>query len=207
MPKPSEDSSTPSEALTTDDQQGQVTQTSTQTNVPSNTTTSENTNNSNTSSSSDIKDNTNISETPAATPESTNSVNPSTAAQTAPQQSSTEAPLTSPVVTPQGADAKLPSTEDQSQNKVVQTEESDKSSSDQSTPNADFFPAQTQNPLESIPDNPSAALVGQQSPGFDDNSLYDPTIVKKTDIPVTADMFSNPLGKSAKELIRYRADF
>jgi len=193
LPKPSEDSSTPSEAVTTDNQQGQATQTSTQTDATSNTTPSENTNSSNNSSSADIKDNTNISETPAATPESTNSVNSSTAAQTAPQQSSTEAPMTSPVVTPQGADAKLPSTEDQSQNKVVQTEESDKSSSDQSTPNVDFFPAQTQNPLESIPDNPAAALVGQQSPGFDDNSLYDPTIVKKTDIPVAADMFSNPL--------------
>ena len=186
--------------MTTDNQQEQATQTSTQTDATSNTTSSENTN-SNNSSSSDIKDNTDISETPAATPESTNSVNPSTAAQTAPQQSSTEAPLTSPVVTSQGADAKLPSTEDQSQNKVVQTEESDKSSSDQSTPNADFFPAQTQNPLESIPDNSAAALVGQQSPGFDDNSLYDPTIVKKTDIPVTADMFSNPLGKSANDFI------
>lgn len=134
-------------------------------------------------------------------------MNPSTAAQTAPQQSSTEASLTSPAVTPQGTDAKLPSTEDQSQNKVVQTEESDKSSSDQSTPNADFFPAQTQNPLETIPDNPAAALVGQQSPGFDDNSLYDPTIVKKTDIPVAADMFSNPLGKFAKDGITYRDDF
>lgn len=192
--------------MTTDNQQGQATQTSTQTDATSNTTSSENTNNSNNSSSSDIKNSTDISETPAATSESTNSVNPSTAAQTAPQQSSTEAPLTSPVVTPQGADAKLPSTEDQSQNKVVQTEENDKSSSDQSTPNADFFPAQTQNPLESIPDNSAAALVGQQSPGFDDNSLYDPTIVKKTDIPVTADMFSNPLGKSAKDLI-YHDDF
>jgi len=207
LPKPSEDSSTPSEAVTTDNQQGQATQTSTQTDATSNTTPSENTNSSNNSSSADIKDNTNISETPAATPESTNSVNSSTAAQTAPQQSSTEAPMTSPVVTPQGADAKLPSTEDQSQNKVVQTEESDKSSSDQSTPNADFFPAQTQNPLESIPDNPAAALVGQQSPGFDDNSLYDPTIVKKTDIPVAADMFSNPLGKSAEDLITYRDNF
>ena len=194
--------------MTTDSQQGQATQTSTRndTDATSNTTSSEITNNSNNSSSSDIKDNTDISETPAAAPESTNSVNPSTAAQTAPQQSSTEAPLTSPVVTPQGADAKLPSTEDQSQNKVVQTEESDKSSSDQSTPNADFFHAQTQNPLESIPDNSAAALVGQQSPAFDDNSLYDPTIVKKTDIPVTADMFSNPLGKSAKGLI-YHDDF
>lgn len=192
MPKPSEDSSTPTEALTTDNQQGQVPQTSTQTDATSNTTASEITNNSNNSSSSDIKNNT---ETPAATPESTNPVNPSTAAQTAPQQSSTEAPLTSPAVTPQGADAKLPSTEDQSQNKVVQTEENDKSSSDQSTPNADFFPTQTQNPLETFPDNPAAALVAQQSPGFDDNSLYDPTIVKKTDIPVTTDMLSNPLGK------------
>ena len=193
--------------MTTDNQQGQATQTSTQTDATSNTTPSENTNNSNNISSSDIKNNTDSSETPATTPDSTNSVNPSTAAQTAPQQSSTEAPLTSPAVTPQGADAKLPSTEDQSQNKVVQTEESDKSASDQSTPNADFLPAQTQNPLETIPDNPAAALVAQQSPGFDDNSLYDPTIVKKGDIPDTADMFSNPLGKCAKDGITYRDDF
>ena len=133
-------------------------------------------------------------------------MNPSIAAQTAPRQSSTEAPLTSPAVTPQGADAKLPSTEDQSQNKVVQTEESDKSSSDQSTPNADFLPTQTQNTLESISENPVAALLAQQSPEFDDNSLYDPTIVKKTDVPVAADVFSNPLGKSAKDLITYHDD-
>lgn len=182
--------------MTTDNQQEQPTQTSTQTNATSDTTTSENTNNSNESA--DIEDNTDstgIAETPAATPESTNSVNPSTAAQTAPQQSSTEALLVSPNVTSHGSDAKLPSTEDQSQNKVVQTEESDKSSNDKSTPNADFFPAQTQNAFETVADNPAASLVGQQGPGFDDNSLYDPTIVKKTDIPAGADMLSDPLGK------------
>ena len=189
--------------MTTDNQQEQPTQTSTQTDATSATTPSENTNNTNNSSSADIKDNTDSSEAPAATPESTNSVTPSTAAQTAPQQSSTEASLASPAVTSQGADAKLPSTEDQSQNKVVQTEENDKSSNEQSTPNADYFPAQTQNSLETVAGNPAAALVGQQAPGFDDNSLYDPTIVKKTDIPVAADMISNPLGKVTESSITY----
>lgn len=194
--------------MTTDNLQEQPTQASTQTDATSQTdatTPSENSNNSNNSSSADIKDNTDSSETPAATPESTNSVTPSTAAQTAPQQSPTEASLTSPTVTPQGADAKLPSTEDQSQNKVVQTEENDKSPNEQSTPNAEYFPAQTQNSLETVADNSAAALVGQQTPGFDDNSLYDPTIVKKTDIPVGADMLSNqnPFGKFIEGGVKY----
>ncbi|XP_078359624.1 uncharacterized protein LOC144644082 isoform X3 [Oculina patagonica] len=114
-------------------------------------------------------------------------------AQTAPQQSSTEASLTSQNVTTQGVDAKLPSTEDQSQNKVVQTEENDKSSNEQSSPNAEYFPAQTQNSLETVADNLAAA-------GFDDNSLYDPTIVKKTDVPVAADMLSNPLVNNTMDI-------
>ncbi|XP_078359625.1 uncharacterized protein LOC144644082 isoform X4 [Oculina patagonica] len=193
LPKPSEDSSTQSETMTTDNQQEQPTQTSNQTDATSATTPSENTNNSNNSSSADIKDNTDSSESPAATPESTNSVTPSTAAQTAPQQSSTEASLTSQNVTTQGVDAKLPSTEDQSQNKVVQTEENDKSSNEQSSPNAEYFPAQTQNSLETVADNLAAA-------GFDDNSLYDPTIVKKTDVPVAADMLSNPLVNNTMDI-------
>ncbi|XP_027047022.1 uncharacterized protein LOC113674731 isoform X3 [Pocillopora damicornis] len=119
-------------------------------------------------------------------------------AQTAPTQSSTDASLTSPNVTSQGADAKLPSTEDQSQNTVVQTEENDKTSNDKS--NTAFLPAQTQSTLETVPDYSPAALVGQQSPGFDDNSLYDPTIVKKTDVPVGPHMFSNPLVNNTADL-------
>ena len=54
--------------------------------------------------------------------------------------------------------------------------------------------------METVPDYSPAALVGQQSPGFDDNSLYDPTIVKKTDVPVGPDMFSNPLGRIEVQL-------
>lgn len=175
----------------------------TQTDATSDTTASEDTNNSNDTA--DIKDNNDNTDASATTSDDTNTVNPSTAAQTTPQQSSTDASLTSPNMTSQGADSKLPSTEDQSQNTVVQTEENDKTSNDKSS--AEFYPAQTQNTLETIPDNSAAALVGQQSPGFDDNSLYDPTIVKKTDIPFAADMFSNPLGKfSASRIVDQLTD-
>lgn len=183
----------------TDSQREQATETLSQTLATSDATGTEKSNNSNDTT--DIKDNNNSTDTSTATSDDsddTNTVNPSTAAQTAPTQSSTDASLTSPNVTSQGADAKLPSTEDQSQNTVVQTEENDKTSNDKS--NTAFLPAQTQSALETVPDYSPAALVGQQSPGFDDNSLYDPTIVKKTDVPVGPDMFSNPLGRIEVQL-------
>ncbi|XP_022799604.1 uncharacterized protein LOC111337536 isoform X3 [Stylophora pistillata] len=196
LPKPSEDTTTQNQ---TDSQHEQATETLSQTLATSDTTGTEKSNNSNDTT--DMKDNNNSTDPSAATSDNsddTNTVNPSTAAQTAHQQSSTDASLTSPNVTSQGADAKLPSTEDQSQNTVVQTEENDKTSNDKS--NAEFLPAQTQNTLETVPDNSPAALVGQQSPGFDDNSLYDPTIVKKTDVPVGPDMFSNPLVNNTADI-------
>lgn len=207
LPKPSEDSSSQSETVTTDNSQRQ------QQSEPSKrteTTVSENTDGSSATSGDDAKDATETTSSESTdnstdstgadnedtntTPESTNPAIASTAAQNVPQQSSTDSsPTLAPVAT-QEADAKLPSTEDQSQNSVVQTEENNKSSNDTSATNANVFPAQTQSSLETVTDDPAAALVGQQAPGFDDNSLYDPTIVKKTDIPVGSDSFWNPLG-------------
>ena len=197
LPKPSEDSSS---VKTDNSQQKQQTEPSTQTETSG----SGSDDKSSVNNSGDTKDNTgttssektdNTTDDTDTTPESTNSAIASAAAQSVPQQSSTNSSSTSSPVTSQGADAKLLSTEDQSQNSVVQNGENSKSSNDTSAPNADFFAAQPQNSLETFTDNPAAALVGQQAPAFDDNSLYDPTIVKKTDIPVASDSFLSPLGK------------
>ncbi|XP_067038773.1 uncharacterized protein [Acropora muricata] len=129
------------------------------------------------------------------TPDITNSDVTSTAAQNVPLQSSTNS---SSVIT-QSANTKLPSTEDQSQNSVVQTGESSKSSNDTSASKADFFPAQFQNSLETFPGSPAADFVGQQEPEFDDSALYDPTIVKKNNLPANTDLLLNPVDDSNKE--------
>lgn len=207
LPKPTEDSSSQSKTVVTDNsQQKQQTETSTQTE----TTTTGNTDSSSNSVSNDAKDNTDTTSSESTvnsfdtTPDSTNSATDSTTAQNVPQQSSRNSSLTSSQVTPQTADAKLPSTEDESQNSVVQTEESKKSSNDKSAANADFFNTQTQTSVETVADNPEAALVSQlatqQATGFDDSSLYDPTIVKKTNVPVAADVPSNPLGNNTMDI-------
>ena len=150
-----------------------------------------------------IVDDTKISELANETPQNTNVINTPPVAQNVLQQSSTATPLASSVMTSQGVDSKLPSAEDQSQNKVVQSEESAKTTKDTSATNADIFPSKPQTLVENFAENPTAGFIGQQaspeSPidalGFDDNSLYDPTIVKKTDIPNGLNMVSNTVGK------------
>lgn len=195
LPRPSEDSSLQSATVTNDgSQQKQQIELTTQTEP------SANANNSTSNNSDDTKDNAaTISSSNSTnndtnnTPESTNAQIASITAQNTPPQTSTDTPSTSSSVTSQEADTKLPSSEDQSQNSVVQTEENNKSSKDTSATTADFLPAQLQSSVENIQDNPAAALVEQQIPGFDDNSLYDPTIVKKTNVPVAPDSMFIPL--------------
>ena len=198
LPKPSKDSSTQSETVTpiTSQQTAPSTQTET--------TASLSTDNSDTNDNDNSKGNTVTSSSDSTansidtnTPYSANSPIDSATAQNAPQQSSTNSSSTSSPVTSQGADANLPPSEEQSQNSVVQTEENDKSFKDTSAPNADIFPTQTPNTLETVADNPEASLVSQLATqaGFDDSSLYDPTIVKKTNVPVALDALPAPVGK------------
>lgn len=145
------------------------------------------------------KDSDNKNNDTDATPDSINSDIASTAEQNVPLQSSTDPSSNSSTVTTQSADTTLPSAEDQSQNSVIQNEESIKPSNDTSATKADFFPAQSQNYLETFPGNPDADFVGQQEQAFDDNVLYDPTIVKKTSLPVVSDSLSNPFVKSTAD--------
>ena len=150
------------------------------------------------------KDSDNKNNDTDATPDSINSDIASTAEQNVPLQSSTDPSSNSSTVTTQSADTTLPSAEDQSQNSVIQNEESIQPSNDTSATKADFFPSQSQNYLETFPGNPEADFVGQQEQAFDDNVLYDPTIVKKTSLPVVSDSLSNPFGtfKIANPVIR-----
>lgn len=198
LPQPSKDSSTQSETVTSIASQQTAPSTQTET------TASLSTDNSDTNDNDNSKDNavTSPSDSTANSVDtntlySANSLIDSTTAQNAPQQSSTNSSSTSSPVTSQGADVNLPSSEEQSQNSVVQTEENDKSSNDTSAPKADIFPNQTPNTLETVADNPEASLVSQLATqaGFDDSSLYDPTIVKKTNVPDALDTLSAPVGK------------
>ena len=197
LPQPSKDSSTPSETVTP------ITSQQTSPSTQTETTASLSTENSDTNDNDNSKDNTVTSSSDSTansidtnTTYSANSPIDSTIAQNAPQQSSTNSSSTSSPVTSQGADVNLPSSEEQSQNSVVQTEENDKSFNDTSAPNADIFPVQTPNSLETVADNPEASLVSQLATqaGFDDSSLYDPTIVKKTNVPDALYALSTPVG-------------
>ncbi|XP_074615208.1 uncharacterized protein LOC141874734 isoform X6 [Acropora palmata] len=210
-PKPSEDSSSQSVTLTANKPPLQQTSTQTETTgsenldkvITNNSTDSKESNNTvsvksgedTATNSTSRTDTDSTKDDTSPTPDITNSDITSTAAHNVPLQSSTNS---SSVIT-QSADTKLPSTEDQSQNSVVQTGESSKSSNDTSASKVDFYPAQFQNSLETFPGSPAADFVGQQEPGFDDSALYDPTIVKKNNLPANTDLLLNPVDDSNKE--------
>ncbi|XP_015764476.1 PREDICTED: clumping factor A-like [Acropora digitifera] len=182
-PKPSEDSSSQSVTLTANKPPLQQTSTQTETTgsenldkvITNNSTDSKESNSTvsvksgedTATNSTSRTDTDNTKDDTSTTPDITNSDITSTAAQNVPLQSSTNS---SSVIT-QSADTKLPSTEDQSQNSVVQTGESSKSSNDTPASKADFYPAQFQNSLETFPGSPAADFVGQQEPGFDDDKF------------------------------------
>lgn len=142
----------------------------------------------------------NITETPLNV-SAKNDNNTDTALQTAdsntenvPPASMTSVPMTSSqdADVSQQKEAKLPPTEDQSQNKVVESEEK----SDNTT-----------QPIVPVTPNlavASDAVAGQASPGnsdasvapaFDDKQMYDATIVKKNEVPVAYNPMVDPLGE------------